>query len=596
VSQIRVAILGGGVGAITAAYYLSEPGLDYQVTVYQQGFRLGGKCATSRGPYDRIEEHGLHMLMGYYERTFAMLRPVFESWRAKYGQDPQHPFQTFDDAFQPVHELTVMEQVDGSWLPWTIKLPQRAGQPGLAAGGAPAPFSALVAGLRAFIRLLRDLVAAGVPTGTRRLVSLIKFASVVLKGMLIDIPDGNFDKLDQLEIRDWLQLHGLSEELSEWVPVRLIYDLGFAYSNGDSSSVKNGRAGAGVTLRVLLRCLLGYREAPLYRMKAGMADTVFTPLYRVLRDRGVKFEFFHRVTKLSLSASGQQVQRVSLERQAHVSKGEYVPIQAGRDGIERWPSEPDWSQLQGAKLDQSFEGTVPSLRGEARELNLGDDFDHVVLGISLGGLPGLSPDLEARADWQGMLAGMTTVKTQAAQLWFQKPPTGPLDGGLFTAFAGPFNTACDMSELLPREGWPADNPPQALHYLVSSLPDNGAADFTDAQRMRENAFWWLYNEAGQLWPRLADAQLYHPDPLASDEERRAFQFIKVNHNPSDRYVQSFPGSMDKRLPSKLPGIDNLALAGDWVRTGLSVGCVESAVQGGIQAANAVRGVGPLRVD
>ena len=80
-SQIRVAILGGGVGAITAAYYLTEPALNgrYQVTIHQQGFRLGGKCATGRGECDRIEEHGLHMLMGYYERTFTMLRPVFST-------------------------------------------------------------------------------------------------------------------------------------------------------------------------------------------------------------------------------------------------------------------------------------------------------------------------------------------------------------------------------------------------------------------------------------------------------------------------------------------------------------------------------------
>ena len=81
----------------------------------------------------------------------------------------------------------------------------------------------------------------------RRTIALLKFAAAVLKGMLVDIPDGDFDKLDSLEIREWLQLHGLSEELSEWVPVRLIYDLGFAYLDGDSHNVKNGRAAAGVT-------------------------------------------------------------------------------------------------------------------------------------------------------------------------------------------------------------------------------------------------------------------------------------------------------------------------------------------------------------
>jgi hypothetical protein len=36
------------------------------------------------------------------------------------------------------------------------------------------------------------------------------------------------------------------------------------------------------------------------------------------------------------------------------------------------------------------------------------------------------------------------------------------------------------------------------------------------------------------------------------------------------------------------GIENLVLAGDWVRTELSVGCVESAVQGARMAAQAMQ--------
>ena len=58
----RVVILGGGVGAITAAFELTRPELKgrYEVTVYQLGWRIGGKGASGRGPHKRIEEHGLH--------------------------------------------------------------------------------------------------------------------------------------------------------------------------------------------------------------------------------------------------------------------------------------------------------------------------------------------------------------------------------------------------------------------------------------------------------------------------------------------------------------------------------------------------------
>ena len=42
---IRVAVLGGGCGAMTAAFYLTstaELRRRFEVTVYQQGWRLGG--------------------------------------------------------------------------------------------------------------------------------------------------------------------------------------------------------------------------------------------------------------------------------------------------------------------------------------------------------------------------------------------------------------------------------------------------------------------------------------------------------------------------------------------------------------------------
>jgi len=60
---IKVAIVGGGCAGITAAFELTRPVHEgkYEVTVYQLGWRLGGKGASGRGPSDRIEEHGLHL-------------------------------------------------------------------------------------------------------------------------------------------------------------------------------------------------------------------------------------------------------------------------------------------------------------------------------------------------------------------------------------------------------------------------------------------------------------------------------------------------------------------------------------------------------
>ena len=53
----KVAIIGGGCSAMATAFDLTRPELEgqYQVTIFQQGFRLGGKGASGRGPGDRIE-------------------------------------------------------------------------------------------------------------------------------------------------------------------------------------------------------------------------------------------------------------------------------------------------------------------------------------------------------------------------------------------------------------------------------------------------------------------------------------------------------------------------------------------------------------
>src|SRR6185436_20050422 len=60
----RIAIVGGGMAGLTAAYELyrtSELRARHAVTLYQSGVRLGGKLASGRNQEQdlRNEEHGL---------------------------------------------------------------------------------------------------------------------------------------------------------------------------------------------------------------------------------------------------------------------------------------------------------------------------------------------------------------------------------------------------------------------------------------------------------------------------------------------------------------------------------------------------------
>ncbi|MBS0476346.1 MAG: NAD(P)-binding protein, partial [Proteobacteria bacterium] len=78
----KIAVIGGGVGAMSTVFELTEqPGWqdNYEITVYQLGWRLGGKGASGRNKDkgDRIEEHGLHFWFGYYENAFNLIQRVY---------------------------------------------------------------------------------------------------------------------------------------------------------------------------------------------------------------------------------------------------------------------------------------------------------------------------------------------------------------------------------------------------------------------------------------------------------------------------------------------------------------------------------------
>ena len=82
-----------------------------------------------------------------------------------------------------------------------------------------------------------------------------------------------------------------SEETLERSPVlRGLYDLTFAYRDGDK---RRPSLAAGKGLQSLLM-MINYEGSFMWRMRAGMGDVVFAPLYLALQQRGVNFHFFSR--------------------------------------------------------------------------------------------------------------------------------------------------------------------------------------------------------------------------------------------------------------------------------------------------------------
>jgi uncharacterized protein with NAD-binding domain and iron-sulfur cluster len=128
----RVTILGGGPSALSCAYQLTktpELAARHEVTVYQMGWRLGGKGASGRNRQlgDRIEEHGLHILFGFYQNFFAMMSDVYTA----IARPASAPLATFREAFHP-HAFGVVEaSKDDEWSSWFLQFPRNREVPGV---------------------------------------------------------------------------------------------------------------------------------------------------------------------------------------------------------------------------------------------------------------------------------------------------------------------------------------------------------------------------------------------------------------------------------------------------------------------------------
>ncbi len=699
---LEVAIVGGGCAAITTAFELTRPEHRgrYQVSVYQLGWRLGGKGASGRGAHRRIEEHGLHLWMGYYENAFRLLRECY----AELGRERAAcRFADWSDAFFPDSVVSLADPTpEGPWSFWTACFPPTDELPG-DPFGARHPFTlsfylvraaeilrtllvsaqgelepspplsprckpfeverrirrlldcgrlATLASLVEAIRLVEtgvalvpklsesllvrliDVVGISIRSlletllesqgALRRVWSVIDFLLAVLRGVLrfglLADPRG-LDAIDEFDGREWLGLNGASQRTLDSTFLRSLYDLGFAYVDGDS---RFPRMAAGQFIRGTLRMFFTYRGALFWKMRAGMGDVVFAPFYEVLARRGVRFFFFHRLENVRVASAaslrpGERpfVEALEFDVQAQVrGGGHYRPLVDVR-GLPCWPAEPDWKQLEGGERLRhegwSFESHWDRRKVGSKTLKVTDDFDFVVLGVSLGAIPFVCGDLLKRDPrWRTMVEQVKTVATQAFQLWLSLPPEelgwrGPPVN--LTGFVEPFDTWADMRQLVAEEDWP-DPAPRGIAYFCNVLPTPegiptfSATDYPVVKNdaVRSNAIRFLNHELTHLWPEAVRARTgfrwellvsSSEDHARADEEsgERSFdsQFWTANVNPSDRYVLSLPGTQRFRISPLDNTYDNLTLAGDWTDCGHNQGCVESAVMSGRLAAHAISG-------
>lgn len=668
-----MAILGGGMAGLSAAWRLSEPGWRDRfesITVYQRGWRLGGKAASSRGQHGRIEEHGLHVWLGSYENAFTLLRECYaELDRAT--TDPAAPIHTWDQGMVPADNLGMADRWGNDWLVWPggfARNDELPGEPhatgreltvvgflrralqlildfseslaetttdGLVLSTSPDPTSArwievVQRGVLATLAILTNPAALeAIRVGLlgraldavrealdyehrpdhRRFWLLLSLLTATARGLIADNlvtdPRG-FRAINDEDYGAWILRHGAHPDVLDFPLVRGLYDMVFGYEDGDYD-----RPAFAAGLAVLLTgiALFQYKGAFFWKMTAGMGDVVIAPLYQALRRRGVRFEFFHRVDALHLDDRRQVIDAITMGRQVRLADGvdHYEPLSRIR-GLPVFPNTPLADQIdQRAGIDdpESHFGKRDDV--ETRVLRRGVDFDDVVLAVSLGMVELVGAELIAdRPEWRDMTTHLRTVATQAFQIWL-RPDESALGwdrpGVTTSGYVAPFDTWASMPQTLWAEDWPEDDRPRTVAYFCGALDTvspttDDHADYVGhcRERVFAQAVKYLDNhialylpgavtERGFAWHLLSGAN--------GDRGSSALgtQHVSVNIDPSDRYVQSIPGSDKYRLRPDESGYDNLVLAGDWTDSGMNAGCIEAAVMSGLQAANALLGRG-----
>src|ERR687897_195825 len=330
-------------------------------------------------------------------------------------------------------------------------------------------------------------------------------------------------------------------------------------------------------------------------MQAGVGAGLYTPPHQGPLASGMGVSFFRRLDRLRL-ADGRAISSIDLTRQVNLRSGvdRYEPL-IRVHGLPCWPDRPLAGQLDTDPGD-GLESHAEAARGSGvEELVAGRDFDVVVLAVSLGMIPHVASELvAANSAWRKMVDSVATVATRSAQLWLDATESemgwdGPR-GVTLSGFGDTFDTWASMSHLLPREAWPSGGAPRSIAYLCGAMPDVDPAAGDEVVRNILRRF--LEQEVGALWPGTRDSAGFRWEMLSDDlrrsgPDRLSGQYVKANLDPSDRYVQSLPGSGKHRIAAGRTGFDNLAVAGDWTACGLDAGCIEAATRSGVLAARAI---------
>ena len=401
----------------------------YQLTIYQLGWRLGGKCATGRGVHGRIEEHGIHIMQGWYHNTFRLMEEVYEE-RLRHGLAPRARYPRFADALEPDNGTLMPEycRQHHRWETYPLNFPPNEEVPGQ--GGTLSPWQnlhklmslgvELAAGLvydrsrdpvrtaihehvaprerveRILSRLRRALGSTRDDAGSfrslarmlsavsralavlaerqdecavvRKLLTRVNLFRAMLDGLLCDVyvPWTGAFNFEAINHLDYRAWLALHGASREALDTSIVrFSYTGMFANLADGAGGGGLVSAGSALRVVLLAA-GYKRAFVSKFRAGTGDTLVMPIYDVLAHRGVRFEFFQDVRAVHASDTGE-IERITVDRRVTLKGEAYDPAVVVR-GVRAWPAQPRYEQIdneQATRYGATRSISSPLGRGEA---------------------------------------------------------------------------------------------------------------------------------------------------------------------------------------------------------------------------------------
>lgn len=554
---LRVAIVGAGPAGLATAWGLtstlpggSPPNVD--VTVYEQSWRAGGKCASTRLPPSyRIVQNGTHYMFGVYFNTLAMVEKAHgEIQDARFGDVSEFVARPLI-AFKHLH--------GGAWHNWKFNLPMR-GQAFPQTGAFQSPEQYLIGVLQALRqRLVDDGILPSLPvlqvlfefviqraadfvsdpsnamfvaSLDKALVALRAAAHALLKGntglasiqarMLIDLVltevlgilrddvlAGQIAALDAWDFAEWLAHHGAQPETCSSPLVKASYDSVAAYENGD---VTKPRLSAAAVLQTIVPALVAYQGAFAYQMKAEVGECFIAPVFEALRRRNVKFRFLHELREIVPDAAGTQIERLIFDvpklpgppGAAEAALQAYDPLDefSLSGGAKRvyWPPEPKspFAFVGRIEIDRPHPLRPCGLPREQVNRELGTHFDRVVFALPHGVVPRVAPQLVAQKPaWRDLADLLPTVETKSLRLWLNTAfadlkwdSVVPAERPVLSAYDPLFSTWEDSGQQLSLHTWPS-NPPKSIATVFGPLQ---AGRYPPRSRFCEWLHEWLQRQ------------------------------------------------------------------------------------------------------